>query len=108
MIHISVHIANEIDFMPKDVSVIIRLPSVPRIGERLFLSKEIQSQLEDKARSSLDIAEKYINYFYRFSHGINEVKEINLKDLSFDEASLVSDVVYESDCETVFIELSKF
>lgn len=108
LVTLAVHIANDIDYMEDDVSVMVTLPGIPRIGERLFLSDQMQLLLQRKATSSLDIAQKYIHCFYGHSNGIEEVKEENLKDLSFDEFTIVTDVLYKSNSSIVHIELGKW
>lgn len=108
MINVRVYIEEEVDFLDDDVSVLFKLPAIPRVGERIFLSNELQSQLENMARSSLDKASHYRNWFYGRSHNVrkgDDIQESNLKDLSFGDASYVKQVVFVPDDETVYIEL---
>lgn len=108
MINVRVYIEDEIDFLDDDVSVSFKLPAIPRVGERIFLSNELISQLENMAISSLDKASNYRNWFYGYSHYIrngHDIKENNLKDLSFGDASYVTNVVFIPDDDTVYIEL---
>lgn len=109
MINVRVYIRDEVEFLDDDVSVSFKLPAIPRVGERIFLSEELQSQLENMARSSLDKASNYRNWFYGHSHYVrfgHDIKENNLKDLSFGDASYVTHVVFRPDDDTVYIELS--
>lgn len=108
MINVKVYIENEAYFLDDDVSVSFKLPAIPRVGERIFLTEQLQSQLENMARSSLDKASNYRNWFYRYSNYVrngDDIKENNLKDLSFDDASYVTHVVFIPDDDTVYIEL---
>ena len=110
MINVKVYIEDEgsLDFLDDDVSVSFKLPAIPRVGERIFLTEELQSKLENMARSSLNKASNYRNWFYGHSHKIREgvdIQEKNLKDLSFGDASYVTHVVYYPDEDTVYIEL---
>jgi len=110
MINVKVYIEDEdnIEFLDDDVSVSFKLPAIPRVGERIFLTEELRSQLENMAKSSLDKASNYRNWFYGGSHNVRrggDVQEKNLKDLSFDDASYVTHVVYYPDDDTVYIEL---
>lgn len=108
MINVKVYIENEVDFLSDDVSVSFKLPAIPRVGERIFLSNELESELEKMATSSIDIAENYRNWFYGHSHNVRDgrdIKEENFKDLSFGDASYVTHVVFMPNDDTVYIEL---
>ncbi len=113
MINVRVYIEDEnsIEFLDDNVSVSFKLPAIPRVGERIFLSDELESELEKKATSSLEIAENYRSWFYGFSSYLqrrdDDIKEINLKDLGFGDASYVSHVVFRPNDDTVYIELGK-
>jgi hypothetical protein len=114
MINVKVYIEaeNSFKFLDDNVSVAFKLPAIPRVGERIFLSDELQTQLEKMATSSLEIAENYREWFYGFSSGLQnndeDVNETNLKDLSFGDASVVSHVVFKPNDDTVYIELGRF
>ena len=109
MINVKVYIEDQDgEFLDDNVSVSFKLPAIPRVGERIFLSDELQLQLEKMATSSLEIAENYRNWFYGGSNNVrkgDDIKENNLKDLSFGNASLVSHVVFRPNDDTVYIEL---
>jgi hypothetical protein len=112
MINVKVYIEDEnnAEFLDDDVCISFQLPAIPRVGERIFLTQELQSQLENMARSSIDKAENYRSWFYGFSSYIQrgaDIKEKNLKDLQFNDASYVSHVVYYPNDDTVYIELGK-
>ena len=112
MINVRVYIEDEDskDFLDDNVSVSFKQPSIPRQGERIFLSNELKAQLENMARSSLEIASNYRSWFYGHSHNVrkgDDIQEKNLKDLSFGDASYVSHIVFRPNDETVYIELGK-
>ena len=111
MINVRVYIEDESEFLDDNVIVSFKLPSIPRIGERIFLSDELEAQLENMARSSLEIASNYRSWFYCDSNKLKEdddIEEINLKDIKFGDASLVKQVVFRPNDDTVYIELGKF
>lgn len=109
MIPIRIYIENDVDFMCDDVCVEIKLPAVPRVGERIFLTHELQEELENMARTSLDTASNYApRWFYGgFYEELKEkdVEERHLEHLSFGDASYVTHVVYNANEGTVQIEL---
>jgi hypothetical protein len=102
MIKIRVHIDGENDFtdnvfMDERVYKEITLPSVPCVGSFLMLDKNM---LHDKVKSSLDIAENYLGWFYGRTYSKIE-KNLNykltiedLENLSFDDAIVVKKVCY--------------
>lgn len=93
--------------MDENVFIDTKLPSVPRVGETVYLSEEEQNKLEKKAKSSLDIARTYQNWFYGNSFGCENLKEKHLEDLMFDSAITVCAVLYNTNSDIVHIELNK-
>jgi hypothetical protein len=116
MIKIRVHIEFEEGFMDENVFVDIVLPAVPRKGDTLYLTNEMQTELENRAKSDLKIAENYApQWFYghsgKYLSEIKEWKEDTLKpehlqDLSFDDANTVSAVAFDADSDIVHVELN--
>ena len=94
------------NFLDKDVSINIELPSVPQVDDILYLKRKHFSVLEEKAKSSLEIAERYApEWFYCHSSGVKDVKKENLKDLNFEDAMYVKEIVYTADDEFVCLIL---
>lgn len=115
MIKIRVHIENDDVFMDENVFVDITLPAVPRKGETLYLTDEAQTELENKAKSSLIVATPYAPlWFYGHSRAQlsdkewkdDTLKPEHLKDLSFDDANCVSGVAFDANSDMVHVELN--
>lgn len=106
MIKVKIYIKSEQALYEEEVFIDAILPHIPNKGNIVFLENEQQYELESKAKSNLDIANKFApKWFWGHSSGIEryEVKEENLKDLSFGEAMWVHNVVYEPNSEIVKI-----
>ena len=109
MIKCKIYITNDNVYMDADVSIDIKLPCVPQIGSTLYLDEEQSLQLLNKAKSSLEIAERYApKWFYGHSYNVEEVKEENLVDMGFDDATHVKAVSYNANSEIVEIGLDDF
>lgn len=106
MIKVKIYIKSEHALFEEEVFIDALLPCIPNIGNLIFLGNEQQNELEKKAKTNLDIANKFTpKWFWGHSSGIEygDIKEENLKDLSFDEAMYVHNVVYEPNSEIVII-----
>jgi hypothetical protein len=113
---IRVHIENEDTFLDENVFVDITLPAVPRKGDRLYLTEEAQTELENKAKLSIKVATSYAPlWFYgHTSIYLSKIKEWkedtlkpeHLKDLSFDDANTVSGVAFDANSDIVHVELN--
>ena len=121
MYKIMVHIANDNQYMDEDVSVEIKLPGIPRIGETVFLDRKHLDVLENKAKSSLDIGGEYFPQWFShipfpdkpesmFSYNdldYEDLKPENLRDISFSGARLVHNIYFEADSNETHIELTR-
>lgn len=107
MINIRIHIKNNFCEMDSDVSCLIQLPSVPRVGDIVRLSITNIIELENKAKElGLDYLIYYApKWFYGESCNIGTPTKDNLKDFSFDDAIYVSQVEFISDYDIVNIQL---
>ena len=101
-----VHIKNENTYIDDNVCVQIELPAVPRKGEILYLQNDLKQVLEDKVKSNLEVAREYApKWFYGHSYNCEEPKQVNLTDLSFDDAINVDSVAFNANSEIIHIEL---
>lgn len=108
MYKVKVYIHSESVHHDEIVNVEIELPSIPRVGEYLYLTAELIAELENKAKSDLVVAIKYApDWFFGRSHNWRIPKIGNLKDLSFGDAICVVDVSYYAGDDRVYIELNK-
>ena len=102
---IKIYIKNSSDyFLDGDVCVITNLPSVPPVGGIVYLGDYIVEALESKATARIEVACRYApEWFYCRSCNIQkkDVKEDNLKDLSFADVMYVHDVVYIANDEYI-------
>lgn len=105
MIKCRIHIYNDDTAMDMDVYTECLLPAIPQIDSVLHLNDKNTLELESKARSSKDIAEKYLDWFYGKSCSSRNIDEADLNHLSFDDAIYVTDVRFVADSEYVDIEL---
>jgi len=106
MYKIMVHIRNENTYIDDNVCVQIELPAVPRKEDVLYLDHDLRRILEDKARSSLDVARRYApKWFYGHSSNCKEPKEENLIDLMFDAAMYIDNVSFIANSDIIHIEL---
>jgi hypothetical protein len=105
MIKCRIHIYNDDTAMDMDVYTECLLPAIPQIDSVLHLNDKNTIELEQKARSSKNIAERYLYWFYGKSCSSRSIDEADLNDLSFDDAVYVTDVRFISDSEYVDIEL---
>lgn len=108
MIKVKIYIKSEYSLFEEEVFIDALLPNIPNIGNLIFLENEQQYELELKAKSSLEIANKFAPRWFYTTRSLNikqggDVKEENLKDLSFGEAMYVHNVVYEPNSEVVKI-----
>lgn len=106
MIKVKIYIKSEQALYDEDVFIDALLPCIPNIGNLIFLKNEQQYELEKKAKTNLDIANKFTpKWFWGHSSRIEygDIKEENLKDLSFGDAMYVHNVVYEPNSEIVKI-----
>jgi hypothetical protein len=108
MIKIRVHIESGEVYMDDRVYKEIMLPSLPYIGSFLGIDS---TTLHEKAESSLDIAKDYREWFYGHTSikiSDDEDYEITLddiKNLSFDDASVVKSIHFWEDEDYVSIEI---
>lgn len=106
MFNFKVHIYNEDNMMDENVYVNIRLPFLPPINSVIHLSDESVKQLEDMAKASLDIANRYApRFFYGKSTNCYIVKKENLKDLSFSDAIYVKEIRFKENIDVIEFEL---
>jgi hypothetical protein len=91
MINVRVHFQNTDEFLDKDFFLLIKLPAIPRLGDRLFLSDDDMEHFENLVRSNEELADRYF-----CKEGCNR-----LWDLSY-----VQDVVFHSNEEYVSINLN--
>lgn len=108
MKNIRVHIVSE-EYMDEDVYADIKLPSIPNIGDTLYIGTDALLLLQAKATFSLNIAQRYCpKWFYGNSCKVtpNELGYENLSDLSFEDAIFVSSVSYKANQNIVEIELT--
>lgn len=97
-----IHINTDLhSFLGDDVYVDIVLATLPRDGDWIWLDESSLNELEKKAKSSLKVARRYINWFYYKSSNIKaeDLTRKNLEDLSFADASYALDVVLQENCE---------
>lgn len=104
MIKCKLHIYSGTYYMDEDVCIDINLPCLPPINSVLYCDKE---ELEKQARSELRIANIYSDWFYGKSANIEKVEEINLEDLTFDDAIYVYSIEFNANEEFVHILLNK-
>lgn len=106
MIKVRIYIKSEYSLFESEVFIDALLPHIPSKGNIIYLDEQQESELELKAKSSLDIANKFApRWFYGHSGNVEygEVIEENLKDLSFTDAMFVHNVIYEPNSEIVKI-----
>jgi hypothetical protein len=105
MIKVKVHVKNNVEYMDENVFVEIELPTLPRIGETLFLGK-LTENLRIMATKSICIAYVYCpRWFFGKSARIDEVKEENLEDLSFEDLLHITDIRYIANSNDIDIEM---
>lgn len=105
MIKIRLHIYNENDFMNDKVSEDLFLPCLPRKGDFLYMSNEIQDKLESKIKSNIEIANDYSMYFY-YGADRNKITENDYDKLSLDDCIIVHDTLFQVGEDIVHISLS--
>ena len=108
MVKIRIHIHTPDLCCDENVYVDINLPSVPRINEVVFLDDELFLELENKAKVNLEVARFYTEYLYGASLEVEmeDLQQKNLKDLGFEDAHYVYNVVYNSNSDIIKIELA--
>lgn len=107
MIKCKIYIFSGNDFLDEKVCVEISLPCAPFIGSYLQLGDELKTELENKAKSSVNTALKYApKWFYFGSKNVGAITDENLKDLSFADALYVSSVTFKANQDILFIELT--
>tara|TARA_R110000851_G_scaffold296023_2_gene451062 strand:- start:13374 stop:13700 length:327 start_codon:yes stop_codon:yes gene_type:complete len=105
MVKCRIHIENDGGANDDKVYVDIELPAAPRVGEILFLSGKHQLSLEEMGKKDM----KNLKVFYKkWFSGASEYKHIeeNLKEFGFDDALLVSSVIYSSEENFMRIEIT--
>ena len=104
MVKCRIHIENDGGANDDKVYVDIELPAAPRVGEILFLSGKHQLSLEEMGKKDM----KNLNYYLKWFSGASEYKHIeeNLKEFGFDDALLVSSVIYSSEENFMRIEIT--
>lgn len=106
MIKVRIYIYNQWEYMDPDVFAEGLLPAIPQKGEDFKLDEKTLRELENKARASLEIAGHYApEWFQGKSMHVDDPKEENLQDLSFDDIMVVKDVRYKLNSEFVDIEI---
>jgi hypothetical protein len=105
MINCRVHIKNGNAYMDNEVFVPCTLPALPRVGDSLHgIDTET---LQKKASKNLEVAKRYApQWFHGKSHGCRNPKRENLKDITFEAATVVSSVCFTCDSDIVDIEVS--
>lgn len=117
---IMVHIQNDCEYMDEKVCLEIRLPSIPRIGETLYLGRKLLDVLQNMAKLDLDIASAYLpQWFHWFPWPDDrgpkiiyselegeDLKPENLRDLDFYGANHVHTIMYDANSDIVHIELT--
>ena len=93
---IRIHISNYDRWMDEKIFVDVKLQTVPRVGEHLWLSTELQSDLENQIVEG-DDAPSYDQWFYG---------QQNPENLSLDDAQWIISVLHKTDePEITHIEL---
>ena len=108
MIKCKIHIGDGDVYMDKEVCIEIELPCLPHRGDSIWLDEAQKLELEQKAKSSVDVARRYApTWFYHKSRGIeyHEVKSSNLKDLDFSDAKTIGDMMFKGNSKFVHIEI---
>lgn len=109
MIEINVHIENRDSWMDKDVFAKIKLPTLPRVGDRLYLSESSIGVIESKIKSDLKIASRYApDWFYYGYSNEGKPNKSDLKKLSLDDANCVKSVCFNEGHDFVEIEIGIF
>ncbi len=89
-----------------DVFIDLLLPAVPRVGELLLLTREQKANLENMLKSKPCNILHYIDWIYGESSNAEDLSEVNLDDICFDDVMSVETVTYRSMEDFVRIELS--
>ena len=107
MIKTRIHIKTTNEFMDDSLFILTELPFVPRVGDRIQLSQDMLNELEQKVRSDLDLAKKYINVWTIFDVKYVEKNPGMLRDIDFefDLAKYVSHVCIVAGSDIVDIKL---
>lgn len=95
MIKVRLHIDSDNVFMDERVYFDIELPFIFPKGTIIYGLDDINSKLEDKIKSDLDIANDYLKYFYYGSHDIEKATIESLKDFSLIDCIFVVDYCYD-------------
>lgn len=92
-----------------DVSIKIKIPLIPKIGDSLYLNYRMLRKLEKMATSKLEIAQRYApDWFYGGSVNITHPTKENLNDLCFDDLLIVSDIGISANDKYIAIELKSY
>lgn len=104
---IKVHIHTENEWNDKEVCIEMECDHFPNKGECIILSAEDSNSLEEQAKSSLEILERYNEWLYRKSgklvKGGYPMKLEYGNDLSFSDAMYVIDRSICSDTNGKYI-----
>jgi hypothetical protein len=106
MIKVRIYIKSDYSLYEEGVFISVLLPHIPSKGNVIYLDNKQTSELELKAKKNLDTANKFApTWFYNGSSNIKygDVKKNNIKDLSFDDAVWVYNVVYKPNSKIIRI-----
>ncbi len=95
MYTIFVHFPCAEDYMDKAVQFEIQMPFVPRIGDHIFIDPQDYKHLEEKVEQNEALRKRYKRWIYGGQR------------CSFDDASIVTAVVWNNNNETIHIELGE-
>jgi hypothetical protein len=106
MIKCKIFISSGNGFLDENLFVEILLPGVPIVGTYLQMGG-LKDELERKAKSSFQIAKLYHpKWFYGSSKLKSEIEEIDVNDLSFEDAMYICSVTFKANDEYLYIEMT--
>jgi len=104
---VKIHVCNDYTFLDDDVYVEIELPTIPRIGEIVYLNDDLFNKLEKQIKSSLKKAQEYCpKWIYGKSYDCDDPKKENLSDISITDIMYVTSIAYEANSDVISIELN--
>ena len=103
---IRIHIETKYDCMDNALFVIAQFPSIPSIGDKVHLSKEMILDLEIGVYSDVELVKKYIPEWICKDSVIDFHNVMNI-NFSFDLAVIVSGICYHKDLDIIDIQLTK-
>ena len=109
MIHCKIYVENECDYLPEEVYIDIFLPCLPHINDTISIGENLLEELQNKAKSKLEIGRRYSRWLFGKSRNINNSNNItidNLKDLSFGDAQFVTSINFVANESYVQIEIN--